>query len=371
MARQLTGTCDPQFAPVSEALEGFLSEDPSFSAQLCVYVAGTCVVDLAGGSGLGFDEITGVFSVSKGVAALSLATIIDDGSLELDEPVAYYWPEFAQRDKGSITVRQLLSHQAGLPATDGGVSAREVLDSGLGARRLAAQLPLWRPGSMFGYHGLTIGILMEELARRTTGRELQDIYEHAIRRVHDVDFYLGLPAEQDARYRPLIPPVGPTATGMAPDTLGDAAFGRLRAAADPGLAAFSPNAADVRRKGPVAAGGTGSARGLARLYAVALGHLGEPFVRRETLERMAQLHVSGHDVVVDDEMRFGLVFMKPQPRMPFGSYQAFGHDGAGGALAFADPMYDIAFGYIPAPMTTPGGADYRAIHLSQILRGCL
>jgi CubicO group peptidase (beta-lactamase class C family) len=86
---------------------------------------------------------------------------------------------------------------------------------------------------------------------------------------------------------------------------------------------------------------------------------------------MAQLQVSGHDVVVDAEMSFGVVYMKPQPRMPFGSYEAFGHDGAGGALAFADPLYDLAFGYIPTPMTTPGGADDRAIHLSQILRGCL
>jgi hypothetical protein len=86
---------------------------------------------------------------------------------------------------------------------------------------------------------------------------------------------------------------------------------------------------------------------------------------------MAQLRMSGHDVVVDDEMSFGVVCMKPQPRMLFGSYQAFGHDGAGGALAFADPMYDLAFGYIPAPMTTPGGVDDRAIHLSQIVRECI
>lgn len=371
MSGSLKGTCEPRFAAVARALEDFLAEDPTFSAQLCAYVGDTCVVDLTGGSGLDAHEITGVFSVTKGVAALTLATIVDDGLLDFDENVATYWPEFAENEKASITVRQLLSHQAGLPTIEGGVSAEDVRDSRLGGRRLAAQRPLWRPGSLFGYHGLTIGILMEELARRTCGRELQDIYEHTIRRVYDIDFFLGLPAEHDSRYRPLVSPPAPAATGMTTDTLGDAAFGRLRGSVDHALTAFGPNAADVRRGGPAAAGGTGSARGLALLYAAALGNLGQSFVRRDTLERMSQLQVSGHDVVVDDEMSFGLIFMKPQPRMPFGSYQAFGHDGAGGALAFADPLYDLAFAYIPSPMTSPGGADFRAVHLSQILRGCL
>lgn len=371
MSRSLIGMCEPPFAAVARAFEDFLAEDPAFSAQLSAYVGDTCVMDLTGGSGLGPDEITGVFSVTKGVAALTLATIVDDGLLDFDETVATYWPDFAENEKASITVRELLSHQAGLPTVEGGVTAEDVLDSRLGASRLAVQRPLWRPGSLFGYHGLTIGILVEELARRTCGSELQDIYEHSIRRVYDIDFYLGLPAEQDARYRPLVSPPAPAPTGMMPDTLGDAAFGRLRAPVDHALTAFGPNAPEVRRRGPVAAGGTGSARGLARLYAAALGNLGQSFVRRDTLERMSQLQVSGHDVVVNDEMSFGLIFMKPQPRMPFGSYQAFGHDGAGGALAFADPLYDLAFAYVPSPMTSPGGADHRAVHLSQILRGCL
>ncbi|WZH35530.1 MAG: serine hydrolase [Microbacterium enclense] len=368
------GICTTRFRPVRDAFEAYLAQDPSHSAQLCVYVDGSCVIDLAGGPDLAREDITGVFSVTKGVAALALATLVDSNRLDLDARVTEYWPEFALQGKDRISVRQMLSHQAGLPAPDGGVTSDDVLLSKQGAARLAASAPLWQPGSLFGYHGLTIGILMEELVRRVAGRDLQSMYESDIRQEYDIDFFLGLPEHLEYRYRPLRPPRPLSSVDADPlpgDTITDAAFGRLGAPTDTSLSAFGPNTPAVRRTGPAASGGVGSAHGLARLYSVALGRIGEPLLRPETVTEMSRIQVSGHDVVVDDEMRFAVTFMKPQPRMPFGSYRAFGHDGAGGALAFADPLYGMSFAYIPMPMTSPGGADARAIELSRILRTCL
>lgn len=365
MTRASKGAVAPGYEPVRRALDVFLEEDPAFSAQLCVYVRGECVIDLAGGPHLDHTAITGVFSSTKGAAALTLAMLLESGDLALDEVVSTYWPEFAAGGKVGVTVRQLLSHQAGLPGLEAGTTPRLVVDQKTGARLLAAQEPQWHPGSMFGYHALTVGIVMEELVRRITGSTLQALYESRIRSPRSIDFYLGLPDTQDVRYRDVLPAEGGPVEQAPRDSLRDLAFGHED------LCAFSTNNVGIRRSGPAAVGGTGSARGLAELYAAALGYLGCEFVGRDTLAEMSRLQSAGHDVVLDQEMAFGIVFMKPQPRVPFGSYRAFGHDGAGGALAFADPLHDLAFGYIPAPMTLPGGADARAVKLSQIARSCI
>ena len=132
-----------------------------------------------------------------------IARLVDAGLLDPDVPVVHYWPEFGAEGKREISVRQLLSHQAGVPAIDGRFRLEEVLDSAAGAERLAAQRPFWRPGSAFGYHALTIGLLMEELVRRVTGTSLQDVFEREIRSPRDADFYLGLPEALDARYVPI------------------------------------------------------------------------------------------------------------------------------------------------------------------------
>lgn len=357
------------FEPVRERVAEWSAADPDYGAQLCVYVGGEAAVDVACGPGA--HAITGVYSVTKGVAATVIALLLGEGDLELDRAVAHYWPEFAAAGKGDITVRQLLSHQAGLPATDDGIRPEDAIDSRAGAERLARQRPLWRPGSAFGYHGITIGILMEELVRRVCGAELQDLYESRIRAPRDIDFFLGLPDDQSARYvDPRPAPLDEAAAPGPHDDLAAAAFGRLGREGDAILAGFGPHSAQVRRRGTSAAGGVGSARGLARLYAATLGHVGDPIGPRDTFAEMSQVHVRGRDIVLDASLAFGVVFMKPHLDMPFASFRAYGHDGAGGALAFADPLHDLAFGYIPTRMTTPGGVDARAIVLSRIAREC-
>jgi CubicO group peptidase (beta-lactamase class C family) len=270
-------------------------------------------------------------------------------------------------------VRQLLSHQAGLVSVDGGLTTAEVLDSRQAAAKLAAQRPAWRPGSTFGYHGVTIGIFMEELLRRVTGVTLQELYASEVRAPRQIDFHVGLPESEERRYRPLLLP----ATAQAEpsdeewgieDGLTSMIYRVPKRSGASGRSDFGPNDRDVRAGGPAAIGGVGSAHGLARLYAAAQGFIGEPPLDEETIGEMSQQQVWGQDRILCQEMCFGVVFQRPHPRVPFGSYHAFGHDGAGGALAFADPLYEMSFGYIPNPIVAPGGADPRAIHLSAVTR---
>ncbi|GAA0436723.1 serine hydrolase domain-containing protein [Leifsonia naganoensis] len=381
--RTSTGTVANGFEPVRNELDAYLLADPGYSAQLAIYHRGQLVVDLRGGAEFDDDSITGVFSATKGAAALTVATMLGDGRLSLDVSVSHYWPEFAANGKSSVTIRQLLSHQAGVVGVDGGFAVEEILDSRLAAERLAAQTPYWYPGSAFGYHGITIGVLMEELARRVDGRSLQEIYEAEIRAPHDIDFYLGLPGAEDHRYRQ-IRPAKLTAAQAAEgerrpwgvDTLSALTLNTLGTSFDPADSPLSTNHRAVREAGPAAVGGTGSAAGLAKLYAVGAGQFDDGFADTATLRSMAQQQSWGHDRTLDSTMSYGIIFQLPMPRMDFGSYLAFGHDGAGGALGFADPVYELGFGYIPLPMQYPGGSNYpggfnpRPVRLSQIAREC-
>ena len=193
---------DSRFDAVATLFEGFLRDDENFSAQLSVWWGGRPVVELAGGR-LGPDDLTGVFSVSKGLSAMVIASLLDEGLLDLSQTVTHYWPEFGAEGKGEVTVRELLSHQAGLPVVEGRIAFDDIMtDSSAAAARLASQAPLWRPGSAFGYHALTIGTLMEELVRRVTGTTLQQMFDEEIRSPRGYEVYLGLPSDQDHRTWP-------------------------------------------------------------------------------------------------------------------------------------------------------------------------
>jgi CubicO group peptidase (beta-lactamase class C family) len=377
--RLSSGTTARGFEPVRLQLDAYLLDDAAYSAQLAVFWRDELVVDLVGGADLEADSVTGVFSVSKGVAGIVIAMLVQQGALELDAPVAAYWPEFEAHGKASITVRQLLSHQAGVVGVHPSFERSEVLHSGLAAARLASTSPQWRPGSGFGYHGLTMGIFMEELVRRVTNQSLQAFYETEIRKPRNIDFYLGFPASEERRFRELLP-MRPTATQQAAmdhgpssnDSISSLAFNSLHRSDLPLDSKLSPNLREVRAAGPSALGGIGSARGLASVYGAATGNVGGPRLLDEaTIAAFSQQQSWGHDRILNVDMCFGVVFMKPQPRMDFGSYLAFGHDGAGGAIGFADPLYGTAFGYIPMPMQYPGGADPKAVRLAQIVRSCV
>lgn len=377
--RLSVGYVESGFEEVKVAFDAMLLADAQFSGQVAAVWRGRLVVDLAGGPDLAPDSVTGVFSVSKGVAATVIGILLDRGEIDLDARVADYWPEFAAAGKHAVTVRTLLSHRAGVFGTPDGFSPEELADSRLAAATLAASPPLWHPGSAHGYHALSIGVVMEELVRRVTGRSLQQIYETEVRAPRDIDFYLGLPVEQEARFREVLA-VPPTpaqlaellANANAPDNLQSLAFNAFLTTFPPAAGAMGPNNRMMREAGFAAIDGIGSARGLAEVYAAVLGNDEHPpLISPTTLAEMSQEHSFGLDRVLGMPTCFGIVFMKPIPRMEFGSFAAFGHDGAGGALAFADPTYELGFGYIPMPMQFPGGADVKGVRLSQLVRECV
>ena len=194
----------PAFEPVVAAFEGFADADPTYCAQLAVHVGGERLLDLS--RGMGMDALLPVFSSSKGASAVVISLLLERGQLDLDATVASYWPEFAQKGKGAVTVRQLLSHQAGLNGVDGGFTTEELLAHAPLAERLAAQRPLWHPGAGVEYHAVTLGTLADELVRRIDGRTLADVLSQDVATPRGIDIWMGTPESQDHRVLEAMPP---------------------------------------------------------------------------------------------------------------------------------------------------------------------
>lgn len=349
------GFVAPGYGGVLDLFESFLCEDPHYSAQLAAYQDGVQVVGLTGGPDMSPDSVTGAYSCSKGVAAMVIGLLVQDGLLDLDQTVAHYWPEFGECGKDRLLVREALSHQAGLMGIEGGFGLDE-LTTPAGACRLAAAAPAWQPGQQFGYHALTIGIIMEELCRRTAAESLQEAYARRIRTPFSIDFFLGLPEDQESRYREVL-----YSTAQEQPWLDPLSLEGLNSNAPVSTIMELPNIRSVRATGMSAAGGVGSAEGLARLYAAATTGAdgGTPFLTAATVDLMSREQVWGLDRSSGLDNAFAVVFMKPHPSRNFGSHRAFGHEGANAALGFADPAYALGFGYIPQRQEdgrTPGRA---------------
>lgn len=373
------GSVDADFQPVRDYLNGELAVDTDYAFQLVAYRGAELVIDLWGGPEMERDSIMVPFSVSKNAVAIALALLVQRGELELDETVARYWPEFAQQGKAAVTVRQLLSHQAGLSQPQPPLSNEEILDSHKGAQRLATQKPLWRPGATFGYHAVTIGTLASELVFRLTGLTIQEFYEREIRAPRNIDFYLGLPESEEARVLELLPMIAPSGVASAEPVfarsrgqLGAYTFGIGGSAEHLTLEEQRRVRRQERAVGIPAASGTASARGIASLFVESVHGLNrEPLLTPETVDEFAQLQVVGVDRNIGIERSHGIVFQKPVSNLNFGSFAAFGHDGVAGALGFHDPSYDLSFGYTVRRMPYPGGADQRALHATTLVQDAI
>ncbi|WP_064003469.1 serine hydrolase domain-containing protein [Microbacterium oleivorans] len=359
----LQGTIDDRLADVADRLEGWLGADPDLSFQVAAYHRGGLVLDAWGGPHLGRDSVMVPYSVTKNTIGLSVGLLVERGALDLDERVSTYWPEFAAKGKGAVTVRQLLSHQAGLPQADTNLTWDELLDHHAAAARLADSTPFWHPGSAFGYHAITIGNLGDELVYRVTGRTLHEFYEQEIRAPHGIDFYLGLPAELEDRRTDVLPMIRPVSDTLVREysALGPLVFGSMSGDVDLG------NSPRSWRYGHPGGSGTGSARGLARLFASAVTGVdgAEPFLSADTVSQIGQQQIRGYDEVLHQHDRaHAIVFQKPSQQLAFGGPRSFGHDGAAGALACVDPDTGVAFAWTIARGPWPGGADPRAVALA-------
>ena len=366
----LHGFADPRLDEITARLDGYLAADPDLSFQVAALHDGRPVLDAWGGPHMAEDSVIVPYSVTKNTIGLSVGLLVERGQLDLDERVAHYWPEFAAKGKRRVTVRQLLSHQAGLPQTSPPLTWDELLDHHAAAERLAASRPFWHPGSAFGYHAVTIGSLGDELVFRVTGRTLHEFYEREIREPLGVDFFLGLPGEHESRRVDVLPMIKPVSDTSAPafSALGPVVFGPMSGGVD---IANSPRS---WRYGHPATSGTGTSRGIARLMAAAVTGVdgAEPFLGADTVEQIGQQQIRGYDEVLHQHDRaHAIVFQKPSQQLAFGGPRSFGHDGAAGALACVDPDTGLAFAWTVARGPWPGGADPRAVALARELGNLL
>jgi CubicO group peptidase (beta-lactamase class C family) len=381
MTREIHGTVAAGFEAVREEFAAFVAgELPDYEGQLCAHVHGRKVVDLWAGDGNDAGSLYGVFSSTKGAAHLVVALLVQDGTLELERRVTYYWPEFGAEGKAALTLRDLLTHRAGLIGLDAGFSAEELADDRVIAERLADQRPFWRPGTAFGYHAFVIGALTGEVVRRATGRTLQEVYEERIRAPYGLDFFLGLPEALEPRFRS-VQPMAPTpkqqavldAAPSGPHSLTSIAYNTH--VPEPPALEDHPNSRTVRAKGPASAGGVAAARGLAGMYAAAISEVGgrPPLLKPDTIAEVGQIHSVGHDLVSRAHRAFGLGFQATaEAWYPFLGAGAFGHSGASGSQAFADPRSGLAYGYTRRRCAYPGGAApenerlIRAVHTAAL-----
>lgn len=361
------GWADPRLEQIVDRLRTHVADDPDHSFQVAAFAGGELVLDAWAGPHLGEQSLMVPYSVSKNTLGLTVGLLIERGLLDLDAPVAEVWPTFAAHGKQNVTIRQLLSHQAGLPQATPALSWDELLDDHVGAERLAASMPLWHPGSAFGYHGLTIANLVGGVVHGITGRSVRSYYEDEIRAPLGVDVHLGLPPSEHARLQPVLPmirPVSAAASTFAPTPFTALAFQPAGPALDAG------NDPRSWTYGHPSVSATVDARGLARLFAATVTGVDgvAPLLSADTVAQIGQQQVRGYDEVLGQPNRaHGIVFQKPSPGLDFGGARAFGHDGAMGALACVDPDTGISFGYTVARGPWPGGADPRAVAVARDL----
>lgn len=384
---RVNGTVAEGFEPVAEAFAANFARLGERGAAVAVYRDGHRVVDLWAGT----RDVDGsapwergtaqiVRSATKGVAAAALLLLHQRGLLDLDAPVGAYWPEFKAAGKERARVRDLLAHRAGVPVLDRPLTPAEATDPDFGAAAVAAQAPVWEPGTEHGYHAQTYSWLTGELVRRVTGRPIGAFVASEIAAPAGADVWLGLPDSEQAR----VGRVGPVS---APETPGALKVRPKRAVADAyadpasltrrAFAAITPlpdeNAPAYRSAALPASNGIATADGLARVYASLIGEVdgGTRLFTPETGELARAEASAGPDRVLVVGTRFGLGFMLHGPASPLLSPTAFGHPGRGGALAFADPASGVSFGYVTNGFQGGVTADPRAQALVRAVRGSL
>jgi CubicO group peptidase (beta-lactamase class C family) len=384
----IDGVCQPGFEAVADAFAENFRSRGDVGAAATVVVDGRRVVDVWGGlAALGVrwqrDTIVNVWSSTKAVVALAAHMLADRAELDLDAPVATYWPEFAAAGKAALPVRYLLSHRSGLSGAREPIAVEDLYDWGKMTAVLAETEPWWEPGTASGYHALSFGYLVGELIRRASGRSVGAFLAEEIAGPLGADITIGLDDSHIARCAPLLmdPP--------APDSDTAALFAQvhpaaLAALANPSMAA--PGAADIgnadawRRAEIPAANGHATAKGLATMYAVLAqggSHAGSRLLSAEAAERVREGQGRAVDLVLGlgnggRPNEWSLGFILSGPEALFGpNPRAFGHNGYGGSFGMADPEARLAIGYVMNHMGNNLADDPRQVALIESVYHCL
>jgi CubicO group peptidase (beta-lactamase class C family) len=371
----LNGQFDPRYENVVEAfIENYRSEDEVGSA-VCVIIDGKTVIDVWGGWKGGarlhewqHDTIVCMMSVAKGITGLAFNMLVDRGLVDVDTPVATYWPEFARNGKETLPVRYILDHRAGLPVVEKPLWPGAMYDREAICEALAEQAPLWPPGTVAAYHVHTQGFLLGEIMRRVTGKTVGPFLRDEIAGPLNADYMIGAMSLRDqARCAEVMPNMESrlfAAREAERDTLRSKAF--VQNPAEPWHTTL--NSRQWRECEMASGSGHGNARGVARIYA-ALARGGElggvRLCSPGSVEAMITEQHNMTELLQERPYHQALgillnspnaVYMGPNPR-------AFGHHGIGGSIGFADPDARVGFGYAVNKMHSVGTNGPRAARL--------
>jgi CubicO group peptidase (beta-lactamase class C family) len=374
---EIHGTCKPEFEAVRTAFAANFEQGNELGASACVTRHGETVVDIwAGdrdldGSPWERDTIVNVWSTTKTMAATTLLLLADRGELDLDAPIATYWPEFATNGKDRITMAQVMGHTAGLPGFDPAIAAEDLYDHDLCAANLAAQAPWWEPGTMSGYHLISQGYLEAEVVRRITGRTLGEVFRTEIAQPLGADFHIGLPETEEPRVGYVVPPedaLGVVA-GFDPDSIA------VRAGLSATVTGKEQNTRAWRAAEIPAAGGTSNARGVARVHAMLAngGTLdGVRIMSPEGVDRIFVEQCHQTDAVLGVKMRLGtgfglmndLIPLSPNPRSCFWG-------GWGGSICVVDVDAGVSIAYVMNKMAGGLVGDMRGAMIVLAAQGVI
>lgn len=375
----VSGLVEPGFDAVAAAFANNFTAHGEVGAACAIYRRGRPVVDLWGGladadSGRPWerDTVALVFSTAKGPTATCIHRLVEAGRLDVDAPVAAYWPEFGCNGKEQVTTRQVLSHQAGLAAVDGDLTLEQVLAWDPVVEAIAAQAPNWEPGTAHGYHARSFGWILGELVRRITGDSLGRYLAREIADPLGLRFWIGLPRQELSHCATLVPPEGGSDAVAA--LLGADSLTARVMSGPSGLFGYNEmwNREEVLRAEMPSSNGVGDARSLARFYAALLDEVdGVRLLGPGQLAEACERQVCGPDKVIFRETCFGLGFGLQPFLAPGAGPRAFGHPGAGGAMAFADPDAGLGFAYVMNAMKFDLEGDPRSTELIRAAYDCL
>lgn len=371
----IQGVCAPGYEAVREAFAANFTEAPEGlneqAARFSVLIEGEAVVDLWAGHAdtaktTPFTEatLTSVFSTGKAVMAILMATAVEAGQLDYDQTVASLWPEFGAAGKADVTVAQLMSHQSGLPGFSEAVDPTIWFDVPAVLARLAAQAPMWAPGTASGYHPVTVGYLANEVFRRATGRTMGQALRQDF---SDLDLWIGLPESEHGRVAQMRKPTAAPSLGVV-DPIKQAAF------LDRGSAPGGRGSAAWREMEIPSANLHGTALGLARMLGVVAndGVLdGRSVLSAGTLEQLTRERIHGRDKVLPYVISWAAGLMRNDGLNAFGPDAAFGHYGWGGSMAMADPSRRLSAAYVMTRQSPYLIGDPRPKRLLEALYGAL
>jgi CubicO group peptidase (beta-lactamase class C family) len=383
--QEVEGVVVAEFEPLGEAFGKVLAASHGHGGALHVRVDGKVVADLWGGNATAerswqSDTPSVIFSCTKGLISILAGELVREGRLDLDAPVSAYWPEFDRHGKGAMPVRWLFTHRAGLPAVRDDLELADVVNWDRMVEVLAQEEPLLPPGETHQYHALTFGWLVGEIIRRISGMGVDEFFAERIVQPLGIEAWIGTPEHELPRVAQLYATAPPPEPLPLPSTV-DPELASLNERAMTFGSAFSDdlaqedagfNSDDVRRAVIPGAGGIATAAALATIWSATVCNAEKTrLLNDEVIADMSREQAAGEPAVPlpGPWARWGTGFMLSSEVRPFLTNASFGHDGAGGQVAFADPENKVGFAYLTNDIQRSG--DQRGVLLVEVLRDLL